>query len=368
MKVAIVCDWLVGTGGAERVVLELHHLYPDAPIYTSVYDPDDKAWFGRNWFAEADVRTLWTQKFPKRLRKFMAPLRALAFSRLDLGDYDLVISSSGAEAKAVRTKPGAVHVSYCHAPTHYYWSRYEEYMKEPGLGWLNPLGRLGLWLLVKPMRRWDFKAAQRADYLIANSEYTRETIKKYYGRQAEVIHPPVDVERFNKANQPTDRRNGFVTAGRFTPYKRIGLAVRAAKIAGLPLLVVGRGPDNRRLERMAGRNTTFLSQVTDARLPEIFGGAKGFIFPGIDDFGIVAVEAMAAGTPVLAFSQGGALDYVTKTTGRFFNRPKADVLAKAMTDFAKQNFDHQKIIATSRQFSAASFREKVGKFIKEVVK
>src|SRR5882762_3283746 len=166
MKVAIVCDWLTGIGGAERVVLELHKLYPDAPIYTSQYDPS-----GISWFDDADVRTSGLQKLPTRLKKFLPLLRAWTFSRLDLSEYDLVISSSGAEAKGVRTGPNTVHICYCHTPTHYYWIRYEEYLRHPGFGAFDWLARIGLKLLVGPMRRWDYKIAQRPTVMIANSTH-----------------------------------------------------------------------------------------------------------------------------------------------------------------------------------------------------
>src|SRR3989344_2662871 len=249
MKVAIVCDWLLGTGGAERVVLELHHLYPKAPIYTSQYDPNPKLWFGDKWFEEADIRTTWLQKLPKSLKKILPLFRAWNFSPLDLSEYDLVISASGAEAKFVKVREGTKHISYIHAPTHYYWSRYEEYLKYPGFGWLDPMARFGLRLLVGPMRRWDFKAAQRPDYLIANSNYTREQIQKYYGRDSAVIHPPGEVARFGKFSRPAQKRHGFVTAGRQTPYKKIDLVVEAATEPSVPPVVIGRGPAHSRLKK-----------------------------------------------------------------------------------------------------------------------
>ncbi|MGH7157090.1 MAG: glycosyltransferase, partial [Candidatus Saccharimonadales bacterium] len=242
MKVAIVCDWLTGVGGAERVVLELHKMYPAAPIYTSQYSPSKI-----DWFKGADVRTGWLQKLPAGLKKFLPVLRAWYFSRLDLGEYDLVISSSGAEAKAVKTGPKTKHICYMHAPTHYYWSRYNEYMQNPGFGFLDPLARLGLKILVRPMRRWDYKAAQRPDYIIANSNFTKDQIKKYYSRDSIVIPPPVDIERFKILSKSSISRKGFLTAGRQTPYKRIDLAVAACTNLGLPLTVVGNGPDHQRL-------------------------------------------------------------------------------------------------------------------------
>src|SRR3990167_1075767 len=218
MKVAIVSDWLIG-GGAERVVLELHRMYPNAPIYTS-YATDE--WKDK---LVGKVITGYLQSWPfSKLRKFIPPLRGFWFSNLNLSEYDLVISSSGAEAKFIKTKPDTKHIAYIHAPTHYYWDRYEQYLRHPGFGMFDWLARFGLKVLVGPMRRWDFQAAQRPDYLIANSNSTRQQIKKYYKRDSVVIHPPVDIEKFKILNKSSNLRSGFMTAGRQTPYKRIGLA------------------------------------------------------------------------------------------------------------------------------------------------
>lgn len=189
-KVAIVCDWLTGIGGAERVVLELHKLYPNAPIYTSQYNPRAFESFKFEGTADLDVRTGWLQKLPKSLKKFLPLLRALYFSRLDLSEYDLVISSSGAEAKGVKTGPKTTHISYCHSPTHYYWVRYNDYLARPGfpLG-LNWLAKLGLRALVGPLRRWDRHAAKQPDFMVANSTHTQAMIKKYYRRDSTVVFP-----------------------------------------------------------------------------------------------------------------------------------------------------------------------------------
>jgi glycosyltransferase involved in cell wall biosynthesis len=358
MKVAIVHDWFVG-GGAERVVQELHKMYPKAPIYTSYCS---RGW--RNRLDDAKIITSYMQRWPfSKLRKFLPVLRGLWFSRLNLSEYDLVISSSGAEAKFVKVREGAKHIAYIHAPTHYYWSRYEQYMAQPGFGFFDPLARLGLKLLVGPMRRWDYKAAQRPDYLIANSNYIKEQIKKYYGRDSKVIHPPVDIDRFKNVGLPSDRRHGFVTAGRQTPYKRIDLAVEATTELKVPLAVIGRGPEHRWLKKLAGRNVTFFTRVTDHDIARHFGEAKAFIFPGVDDFGIVAVEAMAAGTPVIAYRGGGALDYVNQTTGIFFNEQTAESLAKAIESFDNRSFSHAKIASQAAKLSPDKFRNSFEKFL-----
>jgi glycosyltransferase involved in cell wall biosynthesis len=364
-KVAIVCDWLTGTGGAERVVLELHHMFPDAPIYTSQYDNNPSIWYGDKWFADADIRTLWMQKLPKSLKKLLPILRAREFSKLDLSEYDLVISSSGAEAKAVKTGPKTTHITYCHAPTHYYWSRYDEYMKNPGFGALNPLARLSLFTLVGRMRKWDYQAAQQPDYFIANSSHTKTDIKKYYNRDAEVIYPPVNIERF----KPKDNlsRNGFLIAGRQTPYKRFDLAIEACTALGVPLTVIGNGPEHDNLLKIAGPRVTFLTNVADKDMPHYFQKAEAFIFPGVDDFGIVAVEALAAGTPVIAFKAGGALDYVKEhKTGMFFEEQTASSLAEVIKKFSSLKFNHEEISKSTNKFSENNFAANFRKYLEKL--
>jgi glycosyltransferase involved in cell wall biosynthesis len=364
MKVAIVCDWLTGIGGAERVVLELHKLYPEAPIYTSQYDPS-----AIDWFDDADVRTTWLQKLPRSLKKFLPLLRAWTFARLDLSEYDLVLSSSGAEAKAVKTGPKTVHICYCHSPTHYYWVRHNEYLQKPGfpLG-LNWLARFSLKMLVGPLKRWDKHAAQQPDYLIANSSYTQSNIKKYYKRDSTVIFPPVETARFRLgANQPL--RHGFVIAGRQTPYKRFDLAIEACNELKVPLVVIGDGPDHKRLEKIAGRSTTFLSKVNDNDIVEHFQTALGFIMPNMDDFGIVAVEAMAAGTPVIAYNKGGSLDYLLPNkTGIYFERQTVKSLISAIEATANKTWDYSLISEHAQSYSAENFRKNIQEFVEQSLK
>jgi glycosyltransferase involved in cell wall biosynthesis len=358
-KVALVCDWLTGVGGAERVVLELHKMFPEAPIYTSQYSPSKI-----DWFKDADVRTTWLQKLPKGLRKFLPALRAWTFSRLDLSDYDLVISSSGAEAKGVKTGPDTVHISYIHSPTHYYWIRYNEYLKNPGFGRLDPLARLGLKLLAAPLRKWDYKAAQRPNHLIANSTHTQAMIKKFYGRDSMVIHPPVDIERF--AGQTEEPRKGFVTAGRQTPYKRLDLPVKVATELGLNLIVLGDGPDYKRLRKMAGKTVTFLRDKNDEEIAHYFRTSEAFVFPNMDDFGIVAVEALAAGTPVIAYKAGGALDYIEDgKNGLFFDKQDVESLKKVMQNFSPSSFNHERIQQSAAKFSIEEFHNKFRQFISQ---
>ncbi len=360
MKVAIVCDWLIG-GGAERVVVQLHKLYPEAPIYTACASDE---WIKR---LDGKVITSWMQRGPlPALRKFLPVMRGLWFSRLDLSDFDLVISSSGAEAKFVQVKPPAKHIAYIHAPTHYYWSRYNQYIKAPGFGIFNPIARLGLKVLVSPMRRWDRRAAQRPDCLIANSSFTKNQIKKFYGRESQVIHPPVDAARFKPAAQ--QERHGFLAAGRQTSYKKIDLAVAACSRLNLPLTVMGDGPEHKKLKKMAGPSVKFLGWLPESKRVKYFQTARALIFPGVDDFGITAVEALAAGTPVVAYRGGGALDYVLPgRTGWFFDKPTSGSLADLLEKIQDKNLNTSNLTAKAAEFAPEIFRQKLQSLVREVV-
>ncbi len=363
LKVALVCDWLTGIGGAERVLLELHHIYPDAPIYTSQYNPS-----GIDWFKNADVRTGWMQKIPKGLKKFLPVLRAIYFSNLNLSEYDLVISASGAEAKGIKTSKGTTHISYIHSPTHYYWSRYEEYIKHPGFGAFDWLARIGLKIFVGPMRNWDKKAAMRPDYLIANSTHTKAMIKKYYDRDSIVIFPPVDINNF-KLNK-LSKRAGFVVTGRQTPYKRIDLAVLACTKLNLPLTVIGNGPEHNRLIDLAGSSVKFIDSANNEELVKIYQNSKAFIFPSdTEDFGIAPVEAMATGTPVISYNKGGPLDYILENkNGLFFDKLDTESLIMSIKKFDQIKFDQEHIHEYVEKFSVKVFCQKINDFINAKLK
>lgn len=364
-RIVIVHDWLVG-GGAEKVVLELHRMFPEAPIYTS--------YATKRWRRELDgkVRTGFLQYWPfSKLRKYVPFLRILYFASLRLKKYDIIISSSGAEAKGVRSHKGQVNIAYTYTPTHYYWDRYDEYLANPGFGRFNWLARLGLKLLVGPLRKWDLKAAKRPDRMIAISTHIQAQIKKYYGRKSVVVHPPVDTQRFllptEKHGLPNVRR-GFVITGRQTPYKRIDIAVQACTRLNVPLIVIGNGPDHKRLKKMAGKTVTFLRKVTDTELPHYLQSAEAFLFPGMDDFGIAPVEAMAAGTPVIAFKAGGALDYVVEgKTGLFFKQQTVDSLVEAIEEFKGKRFSESVCRAQADEFSIRNFHDRMTQEIQDAV-
>ena len=363
LKVAIVHDWLYG-GGAELVVEELHKLYPKAPIYTS--------YCSSQWRARLDnkVITGYLQNWPfAQLRKFLPLLRQHWFKNLDLSGFDLVISSSGnGEARFAQVKKPAVHVSYTHTPPHFYWRKYDEYLKNPGFKpeWLV---RMGLKLLVKPLRKRDFQAAQKVDYFIANSSHIQNDIKVFYKRDSVVIHPPVDTENFShKSNAiKSPSKSGFVAWGRHVPYKRFDLAIKACNKLKLPLTIIGEGPATPALRQLAGPTITFAGFATKENLVKLAQNSQAFIFPAEEDFGIAPVEALALGLPVIAYKSGGALDYVKEgVTGTFFSEQTAESLVAALKGFDIERFESSSIQEFSKQFSQSEFRKKVVSFINKL--
>lgn len=349
-------------GGAELVVLELHKLFPKAPIYTSVYNPEAVP-----AFKNADIRTTYLQtKLPKFLRykHILWPvLRAEAFRKLDLSEFDIIISSSSAEAKAVRkTRPGQVHIAYIHTPIRYYWSHYEEFKKEFRFGILTPFIRPVIPFFVKRMKRKDLASIDGIDVLIANSTVTQERIKRYYKRPSTVIHPPIDVERFTPP--PKGERSGYILWGRHVPYKRFDLAIEACNKLGADLTIIGTGPDTARLKKLAGPTVRFLGRVSDRELVKQAQSAKAFLFPNEEDFGISAVEALAAGTPVIAYAKGGALDIVQDgETGVLFKHQTVSELVTAIKQSESMTFLPATLHRKAKRFDKSLFDTKILKII-----
>lgn len=365
-KIAIVHDWLTNMGGAENVVLALHEAFPNAPIYTSTFTPETMP-----LFKDLDIRTTSLQNLPKPLRKlhkFFPMLRVKAFQELDLSEFDIIISSSSAESKQVRkTREGQVHICYCHTPIRYYWSHYEEYKKDPGFGSLNWLVRLAMPAMIPSLKKADYEAAQNVDVFIANSVEVQKRIKTYYNKPSTVIHPPVDVDRFTPSRE---RGDYYVALGRQVPYKRIDLAVAAATKLNVPLKVYGNGSEHQRLMEMAGPTVTFygdrFGNASDAEVTRALNSAKGYIFPAEEDFGIVQVEALAAGAPVIAYGKGGTLDIVQDgESGMLFHKQTVDAVAEAIKKAEQINFLPGTLRRKAKRFDKGLFLTKIRKVVSD---
>ena len=344
---AFVHDYLTQFGGAERVLLELQRMYPLAPVYTSIYDP--AAFEGS--FSDIDVRTTYLQKIPGAKRNFRAllPFYPRAFESLDLRGYNLVISSTTSFAKGVRVAPGTLHVAYVHTPTRFLWYP-NEYVTEltPPLAW-PALALVAPWL-----RRWDLAAAQRPHYLIANSRNIAQRIAQTYGRQSDVVACPADVAGLAREAPVGDY---FLVMSRLLPYKRVALAIEACSALGARLIVAGAGPDERRLRTIADPKVEFVGHVDDQKRRQLIAGARALIIPGVEDFGLVPVEAAAAGRPSVAFAAGGALETIVEgETGLFFREPHAHALAQALQALEQVRFDRERMQAHARRFAPEVFR------------
>lgn len=363
MKTAIVTDWLAQMGGAERVVLALTDLFPDAPIFTTVYNPDQVDPI----FHSMDIRPSFIQKLPGArtgYQKYL-PLMPTAVEQFDLSRFDLVISSSSSVAKGVLTGTRTLHICYCHTPMRYAWDFYHEYLNGPDVG---PLKRKLIPWVMTYIRMWDRQSADRVDHFIANSANVAGRIRKHYRREADVIHPPVDAAFFAPAGGAGDEAGPvgdfFLVVSRLVPYKRVDLAIRACNGLGLPLRVIGTGPEFDRLKAMAGPTVRMMGRVSDEEIRWHYAHCQALLFPGEEDFGITPLEAQAAGSPVLAFGRGGALETVIPgVTGEFFAQQTVQSLAACLQKFDRDRYDPAQARAHARSFETTVFKQKMKAFI-----
>ena len=345
-RVALVHDFLLDVRGAERVFLAICDLWPDADIFTAVYD--ERGTEGR--FAHRNVSTSFLQKLRPTARNFrpLLPLYPSAIESFDLSGYDLVVSSSSAWAHAVICDGPTVHVSYCHNPFRYAWNDRERVLAERG-----PVSRPALRAILRRWRQWDWIAAQRVDLYLANSQSTRRRIANYWGRESTVVYPPVDIARF----RPGTVGDHYLVLSELMPHKRIEVAVRAFNRLGLPLVVAGDGPDARRLQRIAGPNVSFMGRVSDAHAADLLASCRALVVTAVEEFGIAAVEAQAAGRPVIAADGGGVRETVTDgVTGSFFDGG-VDELVAAISAFDPLAVDPQACVRSAARFSADVFRK-----------
>jgi glycosyltransferase involved in cell wall biosynthesis len=357
MKLALVHDWLNQRGGAEDVLETLVGLYPESPVYTSIYAPEIMPASYRTW----DMRTLWMDRLPgiHRHHQPYLPLYPLAWDGLDLSAYDVVLSNKSGFCHGFQTGGKALHVCYCLAPTRYVWNL-DAYIAREGFS--KPV-EFVLRPLIQMMKRWDYTAAQRVDHFIAISTEIQERIRTYYDRDSVIIFPPVDTARFVPSGEVDDY---YLVLSRLIPYKRIDLAVQAATRLGLPLKVGGKGRDMERLRAMAGPTVEFLGYVPDDALPGLMGRAKALIFPGLEDFGIVPVQAEAAGRPVIAYGGGGALDTVIPgQTGELFHELTVDALCEVLARFDAESYAPAAIREHALRFDTQVFARQITSYVEQ---
>lgn len=345
MNIAIIHDWLTDFAGAEQVLFQLTKIFPEADIYTSVVHRDKTG-----GIEPEKISSTYLQKIPFSIKKrqFLVPLMPQAFESLDLSRYDLVISNTSSVAKGVITKVETPHICYCHTPTRYLW--------EPHLDDRASSSALRRQANHK-LRIWDQVAASRPDYYIANSENIRRKIAKYYRRKSVVVYPPVNVGRF-KTSSKKDLEDYYLISGRLVGYKKVDLAILAFNDLKKPLYVVGEGPERTRLEKIAGPNIKFFGRVSDEKLAELYSKAKAFIFPANEDFGIVPVEALAAGRPVIAYKAGGALETIKEgITGTFFAEQTPQCLIETVRNFDPDKYDSSRLRQAAFAFDEVAFRK-----------
>jgi len=356
MRLALIHDHLIQAGGAEKVLQVFQDMWPEAPTYTLLYDKDKmyKEFGGR------DIRTSFLSQWPWALKKYQwyLPLMPAATEHYDLSDYNLIVSSTSAFSKGVVGHPGSLHVCYCHTPTRYLWSDTHEYIENLKV---PRLIKKILPTILSRLRLWDKHAADRVDVFIANSETVRRRIKKYYGRDSHVIHPPVETERFAINDKP---KKYFLIGGRLVAYKRYDIAIDAFTKTGLPLKVFGSGPEEAALKRRAGSNIEFLGRVSDQEKADLYAGCTAFLHPHEEDFGITQVEAMASGRPVIALRRGGSIEAVEEgVTGEFIDEQSWEELADRAIHFDQTKYDPERIRTHAKQFDTNQFKLKMRQFV-----
>jgi|SRR3989339_1275303 len=357
MKIALVHDFLIQAGGAEKTLEVFQEIWPKAPTYTLFFDPKKLP-----TFSGRDIRTSFLQRLPLALEKYQwyIMLMPTATEHYDLSEFDLVLSSTSAFAKGIITKPGAIHICYCHTPTRFLWSDTHSYIQELRV---PTFVKAILPPLLSRLRSWDQQAADRVDVFIANSKTVQERIKKYYHRDSHVIYPPVETQNFHLSNAP---KTYFLTGGRLVPYKRYDLVVEAANKTGIPLKIFGDGPVEADLRKMAKSNIEFCGRVSEKQKAELYANAKAFIHPQEEDFGITAVESMASGRPVIAYKKGGATETVVEgLSGEFLESQTWEELADHMIRFDEHRYDSVKIKHHADQFSHKRFVEELKTFVEK---
>jgi len=358
VRIALVHDWLTGRRGGEKVLEVLAELYPHAPVFTLIHFPGSQ----HPALEAGDIRTSFIQRLPllkKRYRSYL-PLFPLAVEMFDLQDFDLIISSSHCVAKGAIPRPDAMHISYIHSPMRYAWNQYFAYFAPSRLGWIS---RRLIPPVLHRLRIWDTVTCHRVDHFAANSRAVAQRIRRYYGRQAEVIYPPVDTEFFRPGEKSGDY---YLIVTALVPYKRVDLAIEAFRHRREILQIVGDGPEFKALRRSAPSNVRFLGPISDGELRSLYQEARALIMPGEEDFGINSIESQACGVPVIAYGRGGANETVVSgRTGHLFSQPTPAGLSDALDKFQTMAFNKREIRAHAERFSRAIFKTKISAFLRE---
>lgn len=362
MKIALVHDYLVQYGGAERVLEAFTEIWPYAPIYTLLHDPE--AMHGK--FSGKRIYTSFLQKsrFARKHHRLFPPLMPVAIESFDFSKYDVVLSDSSSYAKGIITRPETLHISYVHTPMRYAWDDCQKYTQD--FGFPRLIKKL-VPFFMNPIRLWDKASADRVDHYIANSKFVQSRIAKYYHKQSEVIHPPVDIASFSVAPE-SERKDYFLMVGRLIAYKRHDIAIEAFNRLKLPLKIIGRGPEFERLKKLAGPTIEFLGRVPDEALPKYYAECQAFIFPQEEDFGIVAEEAFASGRPVIAYRGGDIVEHLEEgKMGEFFDEQTASSLEEAIKRFQGKTYDAALIRSRAERFDKALFRAKIQSTVEALV-
>lgn len=372
MKVALVHDWLNGMRGGEKVLEALSLKFPMANIFTLFCDNEKIS----EQLNKHEITTSFIQNLPKRgsLYRYYLPLFPRAIEKLDVSDYDVLLSSSHCVAKGIKPKVDSLHICYCHSPMRYVWDRFDDYFPQKEMNW--PKFQT-IKIITSRLRKWDRNTAGRVDLYLANSNFVKKRIETYYGRPSKVIFPPVDTDYFTPGDSPMNEY--YLLAGAMVPYKKGEIVIEAFRDLDEKLIVIGEGPEMARLAKLATENITFTGWLGSEKLREYYRGCKALIFPGVEDFGIVPVEAQACGKPVIAYSEGGILDTVVGPSidnhetykgfksGLFFKEQTARAVCEAVRIFGKMKFDSDAIVNHSRQFSKGRFSSELNIFINNAI-
>lgn len=356
MKTAIVHDWLTGMRGGEKCLEVICELFPDAPIYTLLHNKGAMS----SLIESKTIITSFIQHLPFKEQKYRSylPLFPLAIEQFDFSEFDLVISTSHAVAKGAKVRNTATHICYCHTPMRYVWEMYEEYFGKGKAGFFT---RIAMNTLAPLLRRWDVRTADRVHYFIANSANVQRRIKTHYKRDAEIIFPPVDTNLFELSEKDEDF---FLIVSALVPYKKVDLAISVFNVNRKKLFIIGKGPEEQKLHALANSNITFLGWRNNEELKQYYSICSALIFPGEEDFGIVPLEAMACGKPVIAFGKGGALETVVDgKTGIFFHEQTEQALQNAIQSFESTEFFSRSIREHALQFSRPIYKQKMMEFI-----